>query len=428
MPLYPWRAFENSPSSLRIRNVPKKIGSWNITTVEVQVEYPDNEIIKKDAKLVGGVWICTFEGSTRAGISKNGYSIIVSGVDENNEDVYDYVLGKGDVEILNAEAIVSSDINVSTLKIYESKPADVKNGDAWLEGTTLVLFYDNQELRYGECFKPTAEQLNAINSGINSNKVDNYDRAYAKVPAQTFEANNELADKAFVNSSVQTATANFRGNWATFADVPSNVNEYPEDYAGSKTPTTNDYLVVENVMSDKKTEIRITDDDTLVAYVKSYDENTMTMTVEWLDGSTKTKVAEDYGPDGYELYFSNETYGIMMSKSPDSGNEFTSWRITEIEDFDSGDLFDGKFILGDANSSIGTWRYKYVGNWEIDNKNGWQLEYQVNETPMTANQLAALNSGVTKEKLNTFITPESLDSKLEDLTPKLDYEQIYTYD
>jgi hypothetical protein len=118
----------------------------------------------------------------------------------------------------------------------------------------------------------------------------------------------------------------------------------------------------------------------------------------------------------------------MMAKSTDSGNEFASWRITEIEDFDSGDLFDGKFILGDATSSIGTWRYKYVGNWEIDNKNGWQLEYQVNETPMTANQLAALNSGVTKEKLNTFITPESLDSKLEDLTPKLDYEQIYTYD
>ena len=116
----------------------------------------------------------------------------------------------------------------------------------------------------------------------------------------------------------------------------------------------------------------------------------------------------------------------MLGKNPDSGNELTAWHI-EIEDFDSGDIFNGKFILGDAGS-IGTWRYKYVGNWETDNKNGWQPEYQVNETPMTANQLAALNSGVTKEKLNTFITSESLDSKLEDLTPKLDYEQIYTFD
>lgn len=55
---------------------------------------------------------------------------------------------------------------------------------------------------------------------------------------------NQLADKAFVNSSVQTATANFRGNWATWADVPTSAGAYPVDYAGSKTPTVNDYLVV----------------------------------------------------------------------------------------------------------------------------------------------------------------------------------------
>lgn len=55
---------------------------------------------------------------------------------------------------------------------------------------------------------------------------------------------NQLADKAFVNSSVQTATANFRGNWATYADVPDQSAEYPADYAGSKIPTVNDYLVV----------------------------------------------------------------------------------------------------------------------------------------------------------------------------------------
>lgn len=57
-------------------------------------------------------------------------------------------------------------------------------------------------------------------------------------------ATNQLADKAFVNSSVQTATANFRGSWATWADVPTSADEYPVDYAGSKTPTVNDYLVV----------------------------------------------------------------------------------------------------------------------------------------------------------------------------------------
>ena len=60
----------------------------------------------------------------------------------------------------------------------------------------------------------------------------------------TATTTNELADKAFVNSTVQTATANFRGNWATWDDVPTNSADYPVDYAGSKVPTVNDYLVV----------------------------------------------------------------------------------------------------------------------------------------------------------------------------------------
>ena len=57
---------------------------------------------------------------------------------------------------------------------------------------------------------------------------------------------NQLADKAFVNSTIQTNTANFRGNWATWADVPTTANSYPQDYEGDKTPTVNDYLVVED--------------------------------------------------------------------------------------------------------------------------------------------------------------------------------------
>ena len=112
-------------------------------------------------------------------------------------------------------------------------------------------------------------------------------------------ASNKLADKNFVNSSVQTATANFRGNWDNYAQIPTNVNDYPTDYAGNKTPTVNDYLVVQD--------------------------------------------ASDYTLETLE----------------------------------------------------GTWRFKYTGNWSVDGKAGWHPEYQVNETPMTAEQLAALNSGIT---------------------------------
>lgn len=67
----------------------------------------------------------------------------------------------------------------------------------------------------------------------------------ALIPSQA-SASNKLADKAFVNSSVQTATANFRGNWNDFSSVPTDASLYPVDYAGSKTPTVNDYLVVQD--------------------------------------------------------------------------------------------------------------------------------------------------------------------------------------
>lgn len=150
----------------------------------------------------------------------------------------------------------------------------------------------------------TAQQ-NALNSGATTTNIgqiatntSGISAINSLIPSAT-TASNQLADKAFVNSSVQTATANFRGNWSTWSAVPTSANDYPEDYAGSKTPTVNDYLVVQDA-------------------------------------------------SGYT--------GQTLS---------------------------------------GTWRFKYSGTWSTDGKSGWLPEYQVNETPMTAAQLAALNSGVT---------------------------------
>ena len=127
-----------------------------------------------------------------------------------------------------------------------------------------------------------------------------------KIPSQA-SSSNQLADKSFVNSSIQTNTANFRGNWNTWSDVPSDdVDLYPQDYAGSRIPTVNDYLVVKN--------------------------------------------ASDYT----------------------------------------------------ANTLSGTWRFKYCGVWETDGKNGWIPEYQVNEEPLTSEQVYAINSGITSDKVSSY--------------------------
>lgn len=160
----------------------------------------------------------------------------------------------------------------------------------------------------------TSAQQAALNSGATSTNIgqiatntSDISTINDKIPAQA-SSSNQLADKAFVNSTIQTNTANFRGNWATWAAVPTNVNDYPEDYAGSKTPTVNDYLVVVD--------------------------------------------ASDY----------------------------------------TGETLEG------------TWRFKYTSVWATDGKSGWLPEYQVNETPLTAAQLAAINSGITDTLVGQITT------------------------
>lgn len=134
-------------------------------------------------------------------------------------------------------------------------------------------------------------------------------------------ASNQLADKHFVNSSIQGSTANFRGNWATWSAVPSDYTLYPQDETGNKKPHTSDYIVV-------------------------------------VDAS------------GY----------------------------------------------GD-HSKVGTWRFKYSGEWDTAGTSGWNPEYQINDTPMTAAQLAALNSGATAALIAQISTNASnIATLLTDLT------------
>jgi len=117
---------------------------------------------------------------------------------------------------------------------------------------------------------------------------------------------NQLATESFVNSSVQTATANFRGNWNTWDEIPTDSSLYPVDDAGSTVPTTNDYLIV-----------------------------------------------------------------------------------NEADDYPNEEL-------------TGRWRFKYSGVWATNGKNGWHPEYQVNEEPFTDAQVKAIDSTITKEKVESY--------------------------
>lgn len=176
-----------------------------------------------------------------------------------------------------------------------------------VSNTVLQQISDNSEQS-----AENASQISDIQNTL-SNVQDDVQNATEQItdiqsviPA-TANPENPLVDQGFVNSSIQTATAYFRGDWATWTDVPSDPALYPADATGNRTPITNDYMVV---ISDEKT-------------------------------------------------------------------------------------------------NGGTWRYKYTGVWAEQGKAGWLEEYQVNETPFTAAQNAALNSGVTAQAVANIATNKS---------------------
>lgn len=82
-----------------------------------------------------------------------------------------------------------------------------------------------------------------VNTSDFEEQVANIQTISSKIPVQA-SASNQLADKDFVNSSVQTATAFFRGNWSNYSSIPTDVSLYPVDSYGSTTPKANDYIVV----------------------------------------------------------------------------------------------------------------------------------------------------------------------------------------
>lgn len=98
----------------------------------------------------------------------------------------------------------------------------------------------------------TTAQQNALNSGATSTNIGQIatntsaiSAINEKIPSAA-TSSNKLADKAYVDNAIQTNSAHFRGNWATWADVPTDVNDYPADDDGNKTPTVNDYMVVQD--------------------------------------------------------------------------------------------------------------------------------------------------------------------------------------
>lgn len=139
-PLQPMFAFQGSPSSIRILDVPKSIGNWAITTVKVAVTYPDNTTVEKVAVRNGSVWVSTIEGCDIAGKVANGYEVLADGKDEDGNDVTGYVLGKGDVFIIEDSIELSRLVGKIAVRYMDEIPDVPTKGDLMNSNGELRLF------------------------------------------------------------------------------------------------------------------------------------------------------------------------------------------------------------------------------------------------------------------------------------------------
>jgi len=136
VPLETLRSFVGSPSSVRLRNVPKDIGSWRITSVKICASYPDNTIRTDECALANGLWVGTLPACTRSGRCASGFSVTADGIDENGNAVSGYVLGVGDVEVYNLDQTIGGEL--CHLRLLDQMPSatcackgDVVNSGGW---------------------------------------------------------------------------------------------------------------------------------------------------------------------------------------------------------------------------------------------------------------------------------------------------------
>ena len=199
-PTPPIFTFRDSPSSLRLLEIPKAIGSWNITRVYVIATSPDNSTQEIDCVRTGNVWVGTFSGCETAGKVLQGVSIMADGVDENNQPVEGYCLGKSDYYVIEGDADIKALVGKTSMRLLDSLPTSPVKGDVveldgafqMFDGSEWVGFggnvdlsdyYTKEEIDSTLSNYATSESVNASLSALASSFNDSLDAVNASVSA-----------------------------------------------------------------------------------------------------------------------------------------------------------------------------------------------------------------------------------------------------
>ena len=476
MPLCPVFAFQDSYQQVRISDVPKKIGDWNIKRVEVECLFPDNRTMRFDGELVGGVWAATISACPVAGTSKNGF--VVNGYDENGNK---YVLGKSDLYIMTNDSRIVPQKEIQLVNILPNKPDAPHVGDAvFVDGKFEV--YDGETwVSTGSSDGYTKEETdNAISNALSAKEDAKY--IESEDGKRRIYGNGDVYN---LSSSPGTygpwtdENGNVDNTWRVVEVVDStfwyirgydwgerSVEEWPsrEEAENAKTFSTNEGNVWTKPYIPgpeewvKEDELSLKSDFDLIAttYATKDELPTKTSQLEndsgFINGDdVPTKTSQLQNDSDFATNASvDEKIGVVSSSIPTkvsqlvNDSEFTDKNFvnssiaTNTANFKGTFNNESEFPTEATNNDYLFWntvdengntiykRYKYIASTST-----WTYEYTLNNSSFTAEQWATINGGpyasttdipTKTSQLNNdsdFATNASVDEKIGGVTSSI---------
>ena len=227
LPLFEATAIVGSASTAFIHRVPASVGSWHITKVYVNAQYPDGSNVTIEAQVgAEGIWTATLPATETSGRVRSGFSILADGIDENGDPITQYILGIADFAVYTRDLKVQPGSRSWALKYFDVVPDPAKKGDVAKIDDAIKLYDGTQWVAFGSDVDLsnyyTKEETDAL-----------FDDYYTK--QETDEAIDRLAAYYITYTAAGAA-------FPTRAALLNAATYYSGGVA--RVPTRNDYAVV----------------------------------------------------------------------------------------------------------------------------------------------------------------------------------------